>query len=351
MANRGQLALLTARTPEPHGYGRIIRSEKDAVTAIIEERELSAPQRGIDEIFAGVLAARGGMLRQLLRRVNNDNAAGEYYQTDIIGIADAHCISVSAHIADHESTAGINTMAQLQQAERLYQRAQAEELMAGGVRLADADRIDIRSDTAEQAHGRVICGRDVVIDTGVIFIGTVRLAAGVDIGANCILRNSDIGAGSVILPNSIVDSAKIARDCRVGPFARIRPGTTLAAGSAIGNFVEVKNTALGEASKANHLSYLGDAKIGRRVNIGAGAITCNYDGKKKHRTTIRDDAFIGSNAALIAPIDVGARTLVAAGTALSCDLADDNLAVARVPTKQIARRDFDRKRRRTSKKR
>ena len=318
---RGALALLTAQLDNPHGYGRIVRSEGN-ICRIVEEKDADDAERAIREINTGILVAPTDCLARWLPKLGKHNAQGEYYLTDIVALAVAESLPVrSAQPDDAWETEGVNSMTQLAALERIHQRALAEKLLELGVRLADPARLDVR--------GELVCGRDVFIDINCVFEGHVELADGVEIGPHCVLKNSTVGAGSRIAAFSHIDAAAIGTSCIIGPYARLRPGTTLGTDVHIGNFVEVKNSSIADHSKANHLAYLGDATIGRRVNIGAGAITCNYDGANKHRTVIEDDAFIGSDTQLVAPVTVGRGATLGAGTTLTRDAPPEQLTVSR----------------------
>ncbi len=315
------LALVTAELADPKGYGRILRDKKGAVRGIVEENDASPAQKKIREANTGFLAAPAQRLRGWLKQVKNANAKGEYYLTDIVALAVKDRVKVLTVAADEQDILGVNDRAQLAQVERLFQRRQAEHLMREGLALCDPARFDLR--------GKLVFGRDAVIDINVLLQGRIVLGEGVRIGAGCVLRDCEIGDGSEILPHSVLEGARIGAGCHVGPFARLRPGTVLAQGARVGNFVETKNARLGAGSKANHLSYVGDAEVGRDVNIGAGTITCNYDGVNKHQTVIEDGAFIGSNTALVAPVTVGANATIGAGSTISKDAPAGQLTVSR----------------------
>ncbi|MBI3526235.1 MAG: bifunctional UDP-N-acetylglucosamine diphosphorylase/glucosamine-1-phosphate N-acetyltransferase GlmU [Betaproteobacteria bacterium] len=331
-ARGSALALLTAQLDNPHGYGRIVRSEGN-IRRIVEEKDADDAERAIREINTGILVAPTDSLARWLPKLGKHNAQGEYYLTDIVALAVADSLPVrSAQPEDAWETEGVNSMAQLAALERIHQRAQAEKLLALGVRLADPARLDVR--------GELVCGRDVFIDIDCVFEGRVELADGVEIGPHCVLKNSTVGPGSRIAAFSHIDSAVIGAACVIGPYARLRPGATLGAEVHIGNFVEVKNSRIADHSKANHLAYLGDATIGQRVNIGAGTITCNYDGANKHRTVIEDDAFIGSDTQLVAPVTVGRGATLGAGTTLTRDAPPEQLTVSRA--KQLSVADWKR---------
>ncbi|MFZ5557026.1 MAG: bifunctional UDP-N-acetylglucosamine diphosphorylase/glucosamine-1-phosphate N-acetyltransferase GlmU [Pseudomonadota bacterium] len=318
----GRLTLLTAELPDPAGYGRIVRDASGGVARIVEHKDADARTRAIREISTGILCAPTGRLRGWLARIKNDNAQREYYLTDIVALAVADRFPVRAvRVDDPTEVLGVNSKAQLADLERRLQRGIAERLLADGVTLADPERLDVR--------GQLTCGRDVVIDVGCVFEGEVQLADGVHVGPYCVVRDCRVGAGTAIAAYSLLDSADVGRDCRIGPYARLRPGARLAADVHVGNFVEVKNSRIGRGSKANHLSYVGDTDVGRDVNIGAGTITCNYDGVNKHRTVIADGAFIGSDTQLVAPVKVGRNATLGAGTTLTRDAPAGKLTLSR----------------------
>jgi len=327
------LGLLTVTLADPTGYGRILRNAEGEAVAIVEHKDASQTELAIAECNTGIMAMTAAQLRRWLPRLSADNAQGEYYLTDIIAMAAAEGVRiVTAQPADPLEVEGVNNRLQMARLERAHQLATAERLMADGVALIDPARIDIR--------GTLTCGHDVEIDVGCVFEGHVELGEGVRIGPHCVIRDSHIGAETVIEPHSVIEGTVIAGRGRVGPFARLRPGTRLAVGAKVGNFVETKNAEVGEGSKINHLSYVGDARLGRDVNVGAGTITCNYDGAHKHRTEIGDGAFIGSNTALVAPVSVGSNATVGAGSTISKDVADNALAVSR--GRQISKADWPR---------
>jgi bifunctional UDP-N-acetylglucosamine pyrophosphorylase/glucosamine-1-phosphate N-acetyltransferase len=305
----GELSVLSVDLEEPTGYGRIVR-DGDHVVGIVEQRDASEAERAITEINTGVMVCPAGKLRGWLEDLGNDNSQGEYYLTDVVAMAVGDGIRVNGVKADDETEVmGINDKKQLAEAERALQARQTEELMAMGVGFADPARVDIR--------GKLECGKDVFIDVNTIFEGDVRLGDGVRIESHNVVRDSRLGAGTVLHPNCHLDGAITGDDCEIGPFARLRPGTELANKVKVGNFVEIKNSAIADGSKVNHLSYIGDATIGTGVNVGAGTITCNYDGANKHRTKIGDDAFIGSGVQLVAPVEVGAGATIGAGSTIS----------------------------------
>jgi bifunctional UDP-N-acetylglucosamine pyrophosphorylase/glucosamine-1-phosphate N-acetyltransferase len=321
-AAREGLAVLTAELDDPAAYGRIVRDAGGRVQRIVELRDAGPAEREIREINAGFYALRAGRLAPWLKQIGNRNAQKEYYLTDLIGLAVAEGTPVVAVKAQHAwEAAGVNSKHELAQLERQYQRIVAAKLMDAGVTLADPARLDVR--------GELECGRDVSIDVNCVFEGKVTVGDGVRIGANNILKNVTVGAGSQILPFCHLEDSGIGERCRVGPYARLRPGSTLAEDVHVGNFVEVKASQLGAGAKANHLTYLGDSEVGARVNVGAGTIICNYDGAAKHRTVIEDDCFIGSDATLVAPVRIARGSYIGAGSTISKDTPAGQLTVAR----------------------
>jgi len=327
-AIEGGIGLLTVELAEPFGYGRIVRDNAGNVQAIVEQKDATDEQLAITEGNTGILACDGDRLRGWLQQLDNDNAQGEFYLTDVIGLAVADGLTVHASVvSDVDEVAGVNDRLQLSHIERRYQRRLAEQLMREGVTLIDPARFDLR--------GRVQTGHDVIIDVGVVLEGEVVLGDRVRIGANCVLRDVMIGEDVVIEPMSVIEQATIASECTIGPFARIRPGTELATGARVGNFVEIKNSVIGRASKINHLSYIGDTTMGDKVNIGAGTITCNYDGANKHRTEIGDNAFIGSDSQLVAPVSIGKGATIGAGSTITRDAPDEALTLSRSGQKSI----------------
>ncbi len=316
------LGLLTLKLQDPTGYGRIVRDEAGRVRAIVEHKDATEAQREIREGNTGILACPAVRLRSWLKRLDNSNAQGEYYLTDIIALAVADGVNVQAStVADVHEVAGVNDRMQLAALERNYQQRCADVLMREGATLLDPSRFDMR--------GTATVGRDVVIDVGVVFEGDVTLGDRVRVGANCVLRNVRIGDDVTIEPMSLVEEASIGNHCMIGPFARIRPGTRLADKAKVGNFVEIKNSVIGEASKVNHLSYIGDTLMGSEVNIGAGTITCNYDGANKHRTTIGDRVFVGSDTQLVAPVTVSDDATIGAGSTITRDAPAGELTLSR----------------------
>jgi bifunctional UDP-N-acetylglucosamine pyrophosphorylase/glucosamine-1-phosphate N-acetyltransferase len=317
-----QLALLTVIKPEPKGYGRIVRNAQCMPQRIVEEKDATDAEREIKEVNSGIIAVANTHLKNWLARLDNNNAQGEYYLTDIVAMAAKDGVAINAEICDDEwQVTGINSKQDLAAVERVYQTRLAQKLLQNGVTLHDPARLDIR--------GSLTTGQDVEIDVGCIFEGEVTLADGVKIGAYCVIKQASIGVNTIIAPFSHIDQATIANDCRIGPYARIRPGTELNAAAHIGNFVEIKNSQIDTGSKVNHLSYVGDTTVGKNVNIGAGVITCNYDGVNKSRTVIGDNAFIGSDAQLIAPVTIGANATIGAGSTISKDAPAGELTVSR----------------------
>ena len=316
------MGLLTVALADPTGYGRIVRDDAGEAVAIVEQKDASSAELAITECNTGIMAMTSAQIKRWLPQLSAENAQGEYYLTDVIAMAAEEGIKVcTAQPASAVEVEGVNNRAQMARLERVYQRQLADNLMAQGVALADPERLDVR--------GRLTCGHDVCIDVGCGFEGEVELGEGVRIGPYCVIKNSTIGAESVIETHSVIDGTVAAGLNQVGPFARLRPGTRLAVKAKVGNFVETKNADVGEGSKINHLSYVGDARLGRDVNVGAGTITCNYDGANKHHTDIGDNAFIGSNTALVAPVSVGKGATIGAGSTIAKDVTDYALAVTR----------------------
>ncbi|MES2562354.1 MAG: bifunctional UDP-N-acetylglucosamine diphosphorylase/glucosamine-1-phosphate N-acetyltransferase GlmU [Pseudomonadota bacterium] len=326
-ASQDSVAVLTAELDDSTGYGRIVRDLDGHVREIVEEKDATPEQRAIREINTGLMALPTARLAAWLGRIKNENAQQEYYLTDVIKLALHDGVSVNTvSVSSVWESMGVNSRAQLAQLERVYQRDYAEQLLERGVALADPGRIDVR--------GTLSCGEDVSIDVNCVFEGEVSLGDGVYIGANCVLKNISIAAGARVEPFCHLDSAQIGMRCRIGPYARIRPGTKLEEDVHIGNFVEVKASDIAAGSKANHLAYIGDTTIGTNVNVGAGTITCNYDGVNKHRTVIEDDVFIGSDTQLVAPVTVRRGATIGAGATITREVAAGTLALTRV--KQIS---------------
>lgn len=323
-----QMALLTVNLPDPSGYGRILRDASGAVCAIVEHKDASEMERRICEINTGILSVTTTQLQKWLPRLRNDNSQGEYYLTDLVAMARQDEVSIHVEQVSHtEEVAGVNDRQQQAALERYFQSCQAERLMASGVTLLDPARFDCR--------GEITAGRDVVIDINCLFEGEVNLGDGVRVGPNCTLKNCTLGAGTRVHANSVIEDATVAAGCDIGPFARLRPGTVLSQKVKVGNFVEVKKATIGVGSKINHLSYIGDSLIGNDVNVGAGTITCNYDGLNKSVTEIGDHSFIGSNTALVAPVKLGKNVTVGAGSVINRDVPEGDLAVARSKQQNI----------------
>ncbi|MGN7983903.1 bifunctional UDP-N-acetylglucosamine diphosphorylase/glucosamine-1-phosphate N-acetyltransferase GlmU [Burkholderia sp. 22313] len=319
-AREGRYGILTVTLDDPTGYGRIVRDASGFVTRIVEQKDASPEQLKIAEINTGIIVTPTAQLSMWLGALKNENAQGEYYLTDVVELAiEAGFEVVTSQPDEAWETLGVNSKAQLAELERIHQRNVADALLVDGVTLADPARLDVR--------GTLRCGRDVSIDVNCVFEGSVTLADNVTIGANCVIRNASIGAGTRIDAFTHIDGAELGAHTVIGPYARLRPGAQLADEAHVGNFVEVKNAVIGHGSKANHLTYIGDADIGARVNIGAGTITCNYDGANKFRTVIEDDVFVGSDTQLVAPVRVGRGVTIAAGTTIWKDVAEGVLAL------------------------
>jgi bifunctional UDP-N-acetylglucosamine pyrophosphorylase/glucosamine-1-phosphate N-acetyltransferase len=328
LVNDQQLGLLTVTLNDPTGYGRIVRDSEHRVTAIVEHKDATEAQKAIKEGNTGILAVPGRRLADWLGRLSNNNAQGEYYLTDVIAMAVSDGLSVAtAQPADPMEVQGANDRKQLAELERHYQQGEARRLMAMGVTLRDPARFDVRGD--------VTTGRDVMIDVNVILEGRVIIEDDVSIGPNCVIKDSTLRKGAVIKANSHLEGAIVGEGADAGPFARLRPGSVLDARAHVGNFVELKNAHLGEGAKAGHLTYLGDAVIGARTNIGAGTITCNYDGANKHQTVMGEDVFIGSNNSLVAPVTIATGASTAAGSTINQDVPAEQLAVARSRQRNI----------------
>jgi bifunctional UDP-N-acetylglucosamine pyrophosphorylase/glucosamine-1-phosphate N-acetyltransferase len=325
---RGTLSLLTMKTDDPAGYGRIVRARGGGVRRIVEEKDATRAQLAIRECNTGVLAAPARLMRRWLGLLKPDNSQREYYLTDVVALAVKERVAVKPVVAAQAiEVLGVNDKAQLAEVEAAWRRRAARELMLAGVTVADPARLEVR--------GSVSHGADVFLDVNVVLEGRVVLGDGVHIGPGCVIRDSEIGAGTEVFAHCVIDRAVIGPECNIGPFARFRPSSTLARGVHIGNFVEVKNSTLGEGSKANHLAYVGDAELGARDNIGAGTIIANYDGANKHRTVIADDVHTGSNSVLVAPITVGAGATIGAGSTVTHSVPAGKLTVARAPQKTV----------------
>ena len=322
------IALLTVHLENPQGYGRIVRNKQAQIVNITEEKDASDEIKKIHEVNTGIMAVKAELFKKWLAQLDNNNAQKEFYLTDVIEMAVKDNLTVHSTQPDNEfEVMGINSREQLAELERRHQMELAKKFMAQGVTFSDPARVDFR--------GNINFDQDVIVDVNVIFEGTVTIAANVRIGANCIIRNCIIEEYTEILPMSVLENAKIGRDSRVGPFARLRPGAELAESTHVGNFVEIKNSQIGKGSKVNHLTYVGDSVIGKNVNIGAGTITCNYDGANKHKTIIEDNVFVGSATQLVAPVKIGKNVTIGAGSTITSDVADDELVLSRVKQKSV----------------
>lgn len=324
----GGIGLLTVCLDNPTGYGRIVRQDGDVV-AIVEQKDANEEQKCINEINTGVLVANGGDLRRWLSKLDNNNAQKEYYLTDVIRLAhEEGCRIEAVHPSSSLEVEGVNDRVQLAKLERAFQLQQAEALLAQGVMLRDPTRFDLRGD--------IQCGQDVEIDVNVIIEGSVSIGNNVTIGAGCVLKDCEIDDNTLVRPYSVIEGATVGESCTVGPFTRLRPGAEMCEDAHVGNFVEVKNARIGEGSKANHLTYVGDAEIGQRVNLGAGTITCNYDGANKHKTIIGDDVFVGSDTQLVAPVTIGNGVTIGAGTTVTKDVEEGMLVITRAKERKIS---------------
>ena len=318
---KSDLSILTTNLENPTGYGRTIKDKENNVLKVIEEKDADSEQKKIKEIFTGILVAKGEILKKHIPEISNNNAAREFYLTDLIGIANNNGFKINTLSSSNEETAGANSRLEQEELEKTLRTMNSEDLLAKGVTLADKSRIDVR--------GEVKTGADCVIDVNVILEGRVELGSNVEIGANSIVCDTKIGDNTKILPFSHIVESEIGTNCSIGPYARLREGSVVMDGAKIGNFVETKKTKLGKASKASHFTYLGDAEIGDEVNIGAGTITCNYDGKDKHKTNIGNNSFIGTNSSLVAPVTIGKNSYVGAGSTITKDIPDNALGVGR----------------------
>lgn len=315
------LSILTTVLNEPYGYGRVKKDKNGNALSIVEERDATQDEKEIKEIFTGVLCANAEDLKKGLSEIGNDNAAGEFYLTDIVSIMANKGIKINTHIASNNEVKGANSKEELAQLEAIYRSMKVKDILDMGITVSDPDRLDIR--------GQVEAGKDCSIDVNVIIYGDVKLGDNVSIGPNCIIKDTLIESNTKIEAFSHIDKAHIGESCVIGPYARLREGSKIESSAKVGNFVETKNSVLGEGSKANHFTYLGDTEVGKDSNIGAGTITCNYDGKDKHKTTIGDESFIGSNTALVAPVTVGSNATVAAGSVITKDVPDNALGLGR----------------------
>ena len=327
-AHENGLAILTVDVPNPFGYGRIVRNSNAHVERIVEQKDATADELKLTEINSGILAAKAGHMRKWLSDLKNDNAQGEYYLTDVVAAAVADGLNVSAVFATSEAeVAGVNDKIQLAEVEASYRQQRAEELMRAGVTISDPRRIDIRGD--------IEVGQDVFIDVNVVLKGKIKLDDNVVIGPNCIIIESQIEQNAVIKANSVIEYSHVGPECTVGPYARLRPETYLGSEARVGNFVEIKKSVIAKGSKVNHLTYIGDATIAANVNVGAGTVTCNYDGVNKHKTIIKEGAFIGSGSMLVAPVEIGKGATIAAGSVITKDTPDEELTIARAKQKNI----------------
>ena len=315
------LSILTTVLDNPFGYGRVKTNDNNEALEIVEEKDATDEERQIQEIFTGVLCGSKALIEEGLSKITNNNAAGEFYLTDLVSIINEKGIRINTYKASNEEVKGANSKQELEQLETTYRAMKAEDLFEKGITITDASRLDVR--------GSVECGRDCSIDVNVILEGNIILGDNVSIGPNCIVKNTNIGSNTKIEAFSHIDGAKIGDSCVIGPYARLREGSQIESSAKVGNFVEIKNTTLGKGSKANHFTYLGDTVIGEGTNVGAGTITCNYDGKDKHKTSIGDNSFIGSNTSLVAPVTIGSNTTIAAGSVITKDIPDNALGFGR----------------------
>jgi bifunctional UDP-N-acetylglucosamine pyrophosphorylase/glucosamine-1-phosphate N-acetyltransferase len=321
-AEKGNLSILTYKPTDPHGYGRIVRGKKGFVEKIVEEKDASSEEKKIEEVNSGILAIKTKHLKDLVKKISNKNAAKEYYLTDIVELANQAGIPVKATIvSDHKQVLGVNNPQELHDLERQYQEDLAKQLIAKGARLADLSRLDVRGDLS--------VGSGSFIDINAVFEGNNKIGKNVSIGPNCYIRNSVLADDVRVLANTVIEDSIVGVGCALGPFSRIRGGTTMETGSELGNFVEANRSHIGPASKAKHLTYLGDAELGRKVNVGAGTITCNYDGKNKNKTIMGDGSFIGSNSSLVAPVKLGKESYTGAGSVITKNVKDGELAIGR----------------------
>jgi len=318
---KSDLSILTTNLENPTGYGRALKDKENNVLGIIEEKDADLEQKKIKEIFTGILVTKGSVLKKYIPEINNNNSAKEFYLTDLIGIAHKNGFKINTLRSSNEETAGANNRSEQEELEKTLRKMKSDDLLRNGATLLDKSRVDVR--------GEVKIGSDCVIDVNVIFEGHVELGNNVEIGANTIICNTKIGDDTKILPFSHIDASEIGARCSIGPYARLREGSVIMDGARIGNFVETKKTSLGRDSKANHFTYLGDAEVGDEVNIGAGTITCNYDGKDKHKTNIGDNSFVGTNSSLVAPVTIGKNAYVGAGSTITKDIPDNALGVGR----------------------
>ena len=330
-ASKGSLAILTFNKDLPKGYGRVVRGAKNQVEAIIEEKDATKEQKSINEVNSGILAIKSTLIKKLLPEIKNNNAAKEYYLTDIVSLSKKHGIKVQPLLLeDPDEALGANTPLELQDLERACQRIRAKKLVNSGVNIADIDRIDSR--------GSLAVGRGSFIDVNNVFEGCVEIGKNTKIGPNCYIKDSVIGNGVTLKASTVIEDSRVGDLCKLGPFARIRGGTEIEGKAELGNFVEANRSKIGTESKAKHLTYLGDSNLGRKVNIGAGTITCNYDGKNKHKTKLDDEAFIGSNTSLVAPVKVGKGAYTGAGSVITKNVPPGSLAIGRSRQSNIKRK-------------
>ena len=321
-AEKGNLSILTYQPSDPHGYGRIVRGKKGLVEKIVEQKDASSDERKITEVNSGILAIKTKHLKDLVKKISNKNAAKEYYLTDIVELANQAGIPVKATIvSDHKQVLGVNNPQELHDLERQYQEDLAKQFIAKGARLADLSRIDVRGDLS--------VGPGSFIDINAVFEGNNKIGKNVSIGPNCYIRNSVLADDVKVLANTVIEDSIVGAGCALGPFSRIRGGTKMETGSELGNFVEANRSHIGPSSKAKHLTYLGDAELGKKVNVGAGTITCNYDGKNKNKTIMGDNSFIGSNSSLVAPVKLGKESYTGAGSVITKNVKDGELAIGR----------------------
>ena len=314
-------SILTTVLDDPFGYGRVKKDSEGNAISIVEEKDADSDEKQIEEIFTGVLCSPKNLLKEALSEISNENAAGEFYLTDIVSIISNKGIKIKTHKASNDEVKGANTKEELAQLEATYRSMKVEDILSQGITLADPLRLDVR--------GEVASGQDCSIDINVILEGDVELGDNVSIGPNCVIKNTKIGSNTNIEAFSHIDEATIGENCTIGPYARLRKGSQIKASAKVGNFVETKNSILGEGAKANHFTYLGDTEVGRDTNIGAGTITCNYDGKEKHKTIIGSESFVGSNTSIVAPVTVGSNATIAAGSVITKDVPDNGLGVGR----------------------
>ena len=314
-------SILTTVLDDPFGYGRVKKDSEGNATAIVEEKDANNEEKQINEIFTGVLCSSKSSLKEALSEISNENAAGEFYLTDIVSIISSKGIKIKTYKASNDEVKGANTKEELAQLEATYRSMKAEDILNQGITVSDPSRLDVR--------GEVVSGKDCSIDINVILEGNVELGDNVSIGPNCVIKNTKIGSNTKIEAFSHIDSATVGENCTIGPYARLREGSQIKAAAKVGNFVETKNSILGEGAKANHFTYLGDTEVGKDTNIGAGTITCNYDGKEKHKTIIGSESFVGSNTSIVAPVTVGSNATIAAGSVITKDVPDNALGVGR----------------------